>query len=377
MASLSQSSKGYCMKFTIPSQEIENLYDDVSEFNKDQVIFAFKKQWLMDNISAPMYFYIYYLNLNLAILYGERQNNKEMARHAISLMLFNLWNGRVTDAFPRFCNEDIMNYVTSTMMNSKYLAHKYDTPLKLIQTHFRDNLLKKYGPMISKDSSDTKRLFSACFNSLRQLFRSDSYVDLKQGGTRYRSGLQPLYYKAQEQGLKVSTISANTSSEMGQATDSYTSHSFDEIIEGIANYIVTNHKPIYSNSFIEFLKNTEKVNIKDSKILEIILQIHNTKHYDLLTELLQLYFSKFGFDATKQVICSDTFLSVFIKKKIVSSKHNKDSIQIKLLVDNFLEKIFQSLNSAKFSEYSETNKSVIRKVLYYGIGYNIQKYTCR
>ena len=106
-----------------------------------------------------------------------------------------------------------MAYVVSNMMNKKYYANKYSTPLEMIVQWFVPTIYNKYKSNIISNSDETKRLFEQCFNRLRQIFRSNKVADLDTGGIKYTSGLQPLYFEAKQKGLKISSNTVPNASE--------------------------------------------------------------------------------------------------------------------------------------------------------------------
>ena len=244
----------------------------------------------------------------------------------------------------------------------------------MIVTHFVPTLLKKYSPNILRDSSQTKILFNQSFNRLRQLFRSDAIPDKVSGAPRYRSGLQPLYFKAKEQGFRFSTMRATTG-EDASITDALTSSGVEEQIESVTNYIIMNISPNYDKQFLDFVNNEST--IKLDTIKKVVMAIHSHKYIDEVREIVELTFSRLG-SIPKQNFCSPNFMTDVIKKKIISSKHTIDVVQLKKIADILLEKILEDQLDRRFrySVWSNTQKSQWRKIIIYTIGHNIQKQVC-
>jgi hypothetical protein len=364
-------NKNFCMKFNLPKNEVLGIFDEVDSFSRDEVTYAFVKQWEVPS-GTFMYSDLYYHNLLLLIAHGIKAKNKALTEAAETLMLIKLWNGRSIGSI-KFCDPDVMQYVITQMLNNKSLAKKYANPFEMIINHFVPTLLKKYSPNILRDSSQTKILFNQSFNRLRQIFRSDSIPDKATGQARYRSGLQPLYFKAKEQGFKFSTMGTGDS-EAGVG-DMLSSSGMDEQIENVTNFIVMNISPNYEKSFLEFV-NSEST-IKLSTIEKVIKSIHTHRYIDEIREIVELTFSRLS-DTPKPKFCSPNFMSDVIKKKIISSKHTSDVIQLKQIVDSLLGKILEDKLDKQFSYniWSNTQKSQWRRIIIYAIGYNIQRQVC-
>jgi len=365
-------SKGFCMKFNIPKNEILGIFDAVDSFGRDEVTSAFITQWEIPG-GTFMYADLYYHNLLLLIAHGIIVKNKQLTEAAQLLMMIKLWNGRSIGSI-RFCDPDVMQYVTTQMMNRKSLPHKYVNPFEMIITHFVPTLLAKYSPNILRDSSQTKILFNQSFNRLRQLFRSDAIPDKVSGKPRYKSGLQPLYFKAKEQGYRFSTMSSG-GGEDSSVGDILSSSGFDEQIENVTNYIVMNISPIYDQQFLDFV-NSEST-IKLATIEKVVKSIHSHRYIEEIREIVELTFARLG-NTPKTKFCSPGFMKDIIKKKIISSKHTPDVIQLKKVADILLEKILEDKLDKQFSYnvWSNTQKSQWRRIIVYAIGYNIQRQVC-
>jgi hypothetical protein len=82
-------------------------------------------------------------------------------------------------------------------------------------------------------------------------------------------------------------------------------------------------------------------------------------------------------ELTQQQICNPNFFKD-IQSKVISSKHNPDVTRIKDICDKLLIDIMKTKFSKPYDymSYSATNRAQLKRVIVYGIAYNIQKYKC-
>jgi hypothetical protein len=308
----------------------------------------------------------FYHILLFTCLIGARLNNDNIGKLSLNILNFRMYNGRRFSAVP-YCDAATMAYVVQNM-NKKFLSSKHETPFELITQYFTPTIYDKYKSYILRDGKETKRLFEACHNRIRQIFKSDPVVDLNTGATKYRSGLQPLYFEAKSKNLKIITTSSNA--ETGVDT-SLTAHSIEEDIDSITNFIVMNHNPSYDTNFINFLKSQSSAQ-KDS-IDKIIKSLHNLNYSEHIREILESIFRRIQTNN----ICSPDFLKE-IQSKILSSKHTPDVNRIKDICDKLLIDILSNKFSRQYDymAYSSTNRAQLRRIVVYGICYNVQKYKC-
>jgi len=381
-SSVKNYSKGYCMRFIIPETEIMTLLIDVPGISIDQIKSAFISQWQIPNANAPMYGNAYYHLLSLIMYFGVMEHNDRLAKNALALILYKLWNGRNIQAF-KWCDPDTMAYVISKM-SKKFEAKKHATPLELINNYSVPTIYKKYSSTVRRNSDETKRIFNASFARLRQMYRSDSIVDLESGKPKYKSGIQILYYKANKEGLKLSTISTNSSGsdEDFDLNNILSSHSFDDRIETITTQIVIS-KRRYPREFMTFLSN--ETSVKKSTIEVLVNSIHSNTYSDHIHEIIELIFKRIqSSEIDRSEICSRHFLSTFVKRKIISSKHTPDVDNIKKIVDNMLEDILSVHFNEKLKTSSRSSQdfakrtafSHMRRVLIYTFAYNFQLNIC-
>lgn len=372
---LGKSDKGWCMRFSVPEKEVTILYDAFDNVTRDEIKAAFLQQWGV-TAAMQMFGHIYYHNLCLSFLYGVRHNNDKIVTNALQLLLFRVWNGRLYNAI-QYCNEDVMLYVTTVVMNKKFIPHKFETPFDAIRNHFTPTIIKKYAPAIIANSSSTKRLFEQVYGRIWQLFYQDGIRDLKTGKTVFRSGLAPLYYKAKAKGQKIGTTS-NQGGIGDSVDDAFSSHSFDENIEAVTLFIIHNNPSTvqYPKNFIDFL--FEETKNKPNNIEIILKSLHKMDNVELIREIVELMFRRFQSQSIKKTICSKDFLSTIVKKKIISSKHTPDVNTIKQIVDKLLDEIMATAFSRPYvyRDYQETQRAQLRRIIIYGIAYNLQKQVC-
>ena len=120
-----------------------------------------------------------------------------------------------------------------------------------------------------------------------------------------------------------------------------------------------------------------------STIEGILTSMHNHRYYDILKDLISVILSRTNV-ADKIDVCKNEYYGI-VKKTIISSKNNPDTRKIQQLSDILLKKIFTNdlkdssgkpLSKA-FITYSDVQKIQIRKVLIYGVIYNIRRAICR
>lgn len=364
---------GYCMTFKTPESDVLSVMKNSGiDLDVKTVQSAFKDIWRFPE-NSHMWNNPYYHLLSLFILYGQRYRNESIQRSALTLMLCKIWNGRRI-RFMTYCNPEVMRYVVANL-SGKYLAKKYDTPMSMIIQYFVPTLLDKYGKAIERDSSETKRLFSQCWCRIEQVFMQDWGPDLKSGKNKARGGLAPKYYEAYKKGLKISkpTTTTDPGDEDLDSTDFYSSNEFDEMINSIVNYITINVNPSYDKKFLEFVSKNSTVN---SQAIELILNgMHNIRYTDYIRDILEYMFKQLQVDRAQ--ICAASFMTETLKRRIISSKHSPNINQLKKLVDQLLEKIYDDvIRFIKYSNYSGPRRGHIRKVVFYGFAYNIQKVLC-
>lgn len=361
---------GYCMTLKVPEHFVKSLPPRMG-FTDDRIRNAFCEEWEVDK-SAPMKANSYYHILTLLIGFGVRQNLPEIQKCCLAMLLCKIWNGRRMH-FIQYCNPDIMRYVISNL-NGKYLSRKHESPMSLIIDHFVPTILDKYAPEIKKDSYKLKRLFEQTWGRIYQIFISNKRPNLLTKETKGTSGLAPLYYEAKEKGLSIKKTTMTGKEDDANVLDSYSSHEFDDIITGITNYIVMNINPHYDSEFINYISRTSTVNLKATEI--ILKAIHNNKYIDWIRDILELMFRQMQVTSKSEICNRDTFMTL-IRKKFISSKHSPNITQLKKIIDELLENIFDdAVKYVSYSSYSTPRQGHLRKVIFYGFAHNIQKYMC-
>lgn len=366
---------GYCMVLKIPEASIRDILRKVS-IDDSNVSAAFVKVW-----DAPSHAHMinnpYYHTLLFFLTYGIRHNNYAIQKDATTLLLVKLWNGRRIHFIP-VCKADVMRYVVANA-TGKYLIRKYDGPLNLITEYFTPSLLKTYGERINKNSAETKRFFDQAWGRLEQLFIQNMRVDLTTGEKKATAGIAYLYYTAEKAGLKIMKP-RGSSSNMDDMADAehYSSNEYDDVISNLVNFMVMNINPTYEPSFLDFLIKNSTVNRSAAEM--ILTGMHSNRYADYIRDILELMFKQLQVH-NKSEICSKDFLNETIKKKFIASKHTPIITQLKAIINDFLEHIFQDMSKKlnrplSYSGYSVPRQGHIRKVIFYGFAYNIQKFMC-
>lgn len=369
---------GYCMTFKIFESQILEL---VERFNltQDQIKDAFVTDWGVANIDAYMVKNVYYHVLLLLFVLGLRKRNEIIQKDALLLVLIKLWNGRRIK-FIRYCNQDVMRYVIANL-NGKYLARKFDSPINMILQHFIPTLISKYGERINSNPAATKTLFDTSWVRFTQIFVSKKVPDLQTGIKYGKSGLAPLYYEANKNNLKISKSgsnvdSVNTDNEV-KHSDFYSINDNDEIISGLVNYIVMNFNAAssYDPKFFDFVNQVSMVNHKAIELL--VNGMHNIQYSDYIREIVELMFKQLSGNISKSDICQPQFITEVVKKKFISSKHSIIITQLKNIIDKLLERIFEkNVPAYRYEDYSAPRKGHLRKIIFYSMAYNIQKFIC-
>ncbi len=370
-----QYSKGYCMRLMVPERDVLTTFNIIPEATGTRINEAFIQQWVVPR-TAHMHTSLYYHILCLTYIIATKHKLDELAKNSLALLLFRIWNGRIIGVI-KFCDPDTMAYVTNVMMNLKFKAKVYPSPFEMICEYFAPTIHTSYGDTVIRDYTETKRLFEQCYGRIKQVFRSNPITNLKTGEKKYASGLQPYYYKAKEQGLKISTMKSNdSSSEDYDISDNFSNSAYEEQINNVVSFIVMNHNPKYEETFLTFLGN-EIRGLNKASTLKLLMCIHDLNYNDIIQELLQNIFRRMG-SLSQNIICNDNFYKDVIQTRIISSKHTQDVINIKELSDSLLSDIFTNKYDKKFSysSVSDTQKSVYRKIVIYGIAYNIRRRLC-
>jgi hypothetical protein len=277
-------------------------------------------------------------------------------------------NKNVFQAIPH-CDASVMAYVVQ-QLNGKFIVSKHESPLEALTQHFVPTNYTKYKSYILKDSAETKRLFNAMFNRIRQIFRYDAIRDLKTGETKYRSGIQIAYFDAKQKNLKIVTTGSSANNDI---ESSLSSSKTSNDIESIAHSISMD-QPSYDPKFINML--TIQSTAKQANVIKILNALHLLQYHDIIREICESIFNRID-DLNKNEICTDKFYTL-VQSKIISSKHNPDVVRIKDLSDKLLIDILKTVASVvDYNSFKPTTKAKLRSVVILGICYNVQKFKCK
>ena len=382
------SEVSYCMKLIVNDKDVTSLiqytpgFNDVKEY-KSQLRFSFLKDWGIPLEGKNlMYGNDYYHLLLLFVLYGLKNNNRNISLLSLELIMYKIWNGRLSIGFPKLCDPDIMKYVVANM-TKKHKARHHDNPFDLINDHYATSVLLKYTPNILLDPIDgLKTIFNQSYIRIRQTFISTSKVNPDTGMNVSTGGLQIKYYKAVDNGNRFSKMASNNGDL--NITDMLSSNSYDETIDQITSTMILSKKE-YPPDFLVFLNKQTKV--KKDTILWITQDIHNYKYEEIIRDIISYVFRQLSTkNITKNDILSKRFVTDIIKKLVISSKHTPIISDIKklcfeLLNELFIAKFNKSLS--KFEPISDDSKEPSLKmtvqikqlinIIIYIVGYNIQQ----
>jgi len=371
-------NKGYCISFKNVEPDILNLYNTLS-LDQAKVSAAFAKDWAAP-ANAHMINNPYYHILLLIAAYSMYSKNKKLSHEALILVLIKMWNGRKS-RYIKYCDVDTMRYVVANL-SGKFLARKYDTPLQFITQHFAPTIHDKYEDMVLHDIKNTKRIFDQSFGRIRQLFVQGMKPNIYAKATdKYQtkatSGLAVFYHDAKDKGLSISSpkIMKHDEEQTQSSLEMYTSDSYDEAISNITTHIVINHNPRYDPQFIAYVSSISK-DALNQQLTILLKTIHNIRYTEYIKEILGLMFKQLPI-FNKNELCSKQFYDI-VRRKIISSKHSADNIQIKQIADLFLEEIFKNdIKTVEYNNYSSPIRGKFRSIIFLGFAYNIQQYICK
>lgn len=366
------SDEGYCFKFTLLTTSVMNLFTLLSLDTKE-VGKAFQTDWKFPS-HAVMYNDPYYQILLLLVYYGIKKSDEQMINNALFLLLQKIWNGRKY-AYIKYCDKRVMRYVVAHLVNKKHNVTKFDSPLSLLKDYYVPTLMKKYRPEIAKDIFRLRQLFMQSWGRIDQLFIFNPVIDSQSGEKRAQGGLLPLYMKAKDQGLFLTTptiIKGDSEEEAGFAEYS-TIHNRDEIVTSTADFITMNVKAQYPNSFILEINKNTKVS---TKVIETMMTaLHNHKNYDLIHDALSVILSRTNI-SDKNDICSKDFM-INVKRNIISSKNTEEIRKMQKLLVMLSTNIFKEDLGIEFDNYGKAQQMQICNVVLYGLIYNLRKYNCQ
>lgn len=364
-------NEGYCAKFAIPDKDINNIFKEFPSVIDDDIKNSFITTWNLPSNKAHMHSNIYYHRLLLSMLYGVKNNKEQIVLFSISLILYRIWNGRLTKLI-KWCNPEIMNAAIADISDNRTLVKKYSNPLALIQDYFAPTLYKKYKSYLLRDSSTTKIVFEQCYNRLKQIFGSNARNDLKTGQTIYQTGLQPYYYKAHASKNKIS----KSGTDLEELDDRFSTSTADSLIENVTTFIVFANNINYSNAFVQDVASKIK-GLRSTTVPTILKNIHQSKYHDLIREIVEIFFRRIRGISQSQ-ICSDVIFRE-VQTKIISSKNNQDVNHLKKLTDKLLDEIFNNDLDKKYTDYllkTENQRAQYKIIVFYGIAYNIRRSIC-
>jgi len=370
--SMTSSDEGYCFKFTLPITAVNKIYF-LLKLDENVVGKAFQTDWNIPS-EAIMYNDSYYHILLLIIYYGLKNKNELLVKHSLCILLMKIWNGRKAK-YIKFCDKRVMNYVVTHMVNNKHLVTKYDSPMTLISEYFVPTLISKYSDGILRNPAiQLKQLFMQAWGRVNQMFVFNMRTNMTTGEKEAQGGLLPLYMKAKQENLYVSTPTIMTGEEEEPEFDQYsTMHNRDDLVTGTTDYITMNAHPQYTPLFIADANKYTKVSIKI--IEKMLIAMHNHKYYDIIHDIISIILSRVSV-VDKNDICKPEFINN-VRRTVISSKNTGEIKSIQRLLDNLVSDIFKESLGIDFIKYSNVQQIQIRNVVIYGLIYNLKKCNCQ
>jgi hypothetical protein len=373
------SDEGYCFKFNLPMTGVDKLHK-IIDIEQKEIFAAYLKDWGPGAMTNQMHSSSYYQILLLITYYGLKEQKEHLYKNAMMLCLMKVWNGRKV-RYIKYCDKKIMKYVTTYMVTKKHNTSKFDSPLSLLHDHYIPTLVAKYGPEIRRNPIRLKALFEQMYSRINQLFVFNPRTNMTTGKKEAQGGLLPLYMKAREMGVSISTPTIRMGDEEPGFDQYSTVHVRDEMTNSVVDYITLNPDPSYPATLIKYFN--EKFNIKEATIRAILRSVHNHSYQDMLRDLVSIILSRTNV-SDKTDVCKANYTTL-VKKSIVSSKNNPDTRKIQKLCNMLLREIFKNdlkddtgkSLSKVYDSYSDVTQIHIRNVLIYGIVYNIRKTVCR
>lgn len=364
------SDEGYCYKFTLPTTAVMNLFP-LLQLNPEIVRKAFQNDWKFPN-NATMYNDSYYHILLLIVYYGIKHKDVQLINNALFLLLQKIWNGRKY-RYIKYCDKKVMNYVISHLLNKKHNMSKFDSPLLLIKDYYVPTLINKYGSEILNNILRLKQLFIQSWVRIDQLYTYNSILDPDSGKKKAQGGLLPLYMKAKQNNLYLTTPTVMKNDDGQVEFDQYaTVHGRDKIITSTSDFISMNVKEQYPVELISNINKNTKVSVK---VIEVLLSsIHDHKFYDLIHDAFTIILSRTNV-VDKNDICKKDFM-LNVKRNIISSKNNDSVNKLQNILNKLCSDIFSEKLGIDFNKYGRTQQIQITTIILYGLIFNLKRLNC-
>jgi len=366
----------FCFKFQIKSKYLSDILKTLN-ITPNEIQNAFTEMWGKSAMRNRMHSDLYYQVFLFCLYIGVKSNDDQITKNSLFCILMKLWNGRKAKFIP-YCDPKIMQYVAQYMTSKKHLINRYSGPYDVIVNYFVPTLLSKYESMIKKEKGfGLQRLFEQAYSRIRQMFvSSNMVVSLKSGKKRSSGGILPMYKIAKSKGYSIDLMKNYQNDNIDLSfTDFVSGNNLDDIITNTINDITGNSNYKYSPIFISNLNKDLKVSVKI--IDQILHALHNPslKLYNDLYDILALILQKLNIKS-KDEICKAGFAEL-VNKKILKSKNNPISNDIRQKVTDVLHIIFKEINpDIKLLDYSNLELVRLRKIIIRGLIFQLRKNTC-
>ena len=358
---------GYCKIFKRPQGAVIVLFKTVC-LDKAEVAQAFSNDWTKPD-GTYTYHDPYYEILLLLIQYGLK-HNMPIAEKALFLMLISIWNHQRYH-YIRYCDKWTMEYVIQVDLNDKYLARRYSSPLILIWDYFVPNLFKTYKNRVISGSAGMETLFEQAMDRIGQLFAQGTWLEDSDTGQKIaQRGLLSFYRKAKRDGNRIEGKSMSRTKPLSVPSVESSEKKRCDLYSDVLKELSYRNTPASDpEDLISKLNNATGVNA--NSIREIIKEMHESDHKPILFDIYRLFIEEYE----HEFIIKNDYLyfigEVFKKEKSAIDDFDDETVShhcsfartMKKLFTLLMDNIFKKINKRKYSDYRESQRRKIVKVL--------------
>lgn len=362
----------YCMIFMMNSDKIAKEISKMLSIDLNELSHAFKIAWNLPSHDLKMYGNPFYHIMLLLYTYSIRNGRDDIGRNAMKLLLMKLWNGRLKRAI-QYCKPEYMNYVINNMITNRRLFRKYSNPFSLLTEYFLPSVYDNdnYKKLVRTDVANTKIIFTRLYNRITQLFYQDYYDDPVTGKSGPKSGIANLYYKAYEEGKKM-TSSGSSPEGSESSLEKLTGDEIEHVISKMIDLMITYQDKSYSDEIVDLI--SKSCMMKPEGIYKIIDALHRHENEELIRDVA-IKIINMIYPTSRNKVCTSYFFVNTIKMKIISSKNTPSISALNESVFMLLRKIYEHMGY-NFDSYSTSRKLHLRNMIIYLISYFLQKAIC-
>ncbi|MEM4385633.1 MAG: hypothetical protein QXD03_03705 [Candidatus Anstonellales archaeon] len=364
----------YCMIFMMNSDKIARDIAKMLSVDLNELSYSFMVSWKLPSHDFKMYGNPFYHVMLILYAFGVKNGKDDIGRNAIKLILMKLWNGRLRRSI-RYCKPEYMNYVINNMITNRRLFRKYSNPFSLLTEYFLPSIYDSdnYKKLVKADVSNTKIVFTRCYNRITQLFYQDYYDDPITGKSGPKSGIANLYYKAYEEGKKITTSTQEGGPEgVESSLDRLTGDEIEQVLSRMIDYMITYQDKNYSDELIDMI--SKSCMMKPDGIRKIIDSLHRHENEELIKDIA-IKIINMIYPISKSKVCTSYFFVNTIKMKIISSKNTPSISALNESIFMLLRNVYKHMGY-NFDDYSASRKLHLRNMMIYLISYFLQKSIC-